>query len=331
MFYWFYRTTHPDGHLNRPIVLWLQGGPGLSGAGVGNFLMLGPVDEKLKPRNATWIQSVSLLFVDYPGDTGFSVVSSPPTTIEDISSDLINMLQGFFSNHTEYKHSPLYIFGQSHGGKVAPALAYYLNKYIQAGLVECNLTGVAMGNAYISSTDIMVSWAPVLYYNSLIDDVQYERMEQTAWLAYQAGEKKRWITVEELQQEMFDQVFGALPGFEVYDYIHPHNIPAALADIERFMNGPVRQKLGIIPEHKRWLGRSLGARAALTDIHQPVWDLVDELLKHSHLDVVVYQGQLDFICSTPGALRWIDRSARLVGCYDNTVQMFRCLRTTARP
>ena len=31
MFYWFYRTTHSDGYLNRPIVLWLQGGPGLSG------------------------------------------------------------------------------------------------------------------------------------------------------------------------------------------------------------------------------------------------------------------------------------------------------------
>ena len=24
MFYWFYKTTHPDGDLDRPIILWLQ-------------------------------------------------------------------------------------------------------------------------------------------------------------------------------------------------------------------------------------------------------------------------------------------------------------------
>ncbi|GAU34977.1 hypothetical protein TSUD_102990 [Trifolium subterraneum] len=36
-----------------PIILWLPGGPGLSG-GLGNFEEIGPLDANLKPRNFTW-------------------------------------------------------------------------------------------------------------------------------------------------------------------------------------------------------------------------------------------------------------------------------------
>ena len=63
MFYWFYRTTHPDGHRKRPIVFWLQGGPGASGIGVGNFLEIGPLDQNMKPRNSTWIQTANVLLL----------------------------------------------------------------------------------------------------------------------------------------------------------------------------------------------------------------------------------------------------------------------------
>ena len=76
MFYWFYRTIHPDGYLNRPIVLWLQGGPGLSGTGLGNILMFGPLDQDLEPRISTWIQTVNVLFVDSPANSGFSLADN---------------------------------------------------------------------------------------------------------------------------------------------------------------------------------------------------------------------------------------------------------------
>ena len=43
------------------------------------------------------------------------------------------------------------------------------------------------------------------------------------------------------------------------------------------------------------------------DVLKPVWHLVDDLLNNTDLDIVVYQGQLDFICNTAGALAWIQR------------------------
>ena len=103
MFYWFYRTTHPDGYLKRPLILWLQGGPGLSGTGHGNFLEFGPLDQNLKPRNISWIQTANILFVDNPVESGFSLVDNAsyiPDTIEEISLDLITGWAWLIRSHS---------------------------------------------------------------------------------------------------------------------------------------------------------------------------------------------------------------------------------------
>ena len=137
MFYWFYRTTHPDGYLNRPIRLWLQGGHDLSGTGLGNFLEIGPLDQNLEPRNTTWIQTANILFIDNSLCAGFSLSDNSssclPTITEEISTDLIDMLQTFINEHTYFQGNPFYIFGQSYGGKIAAALTYYLHNVIEDG------------------------------------------------------------------------------------------------------------------------------------------------------------------------------------------------------
>ena len=159
----FHRTTHPDGYLNRPIVLWLQGGPGLSGTGIGNFLKFGPLNQDLEPRNSTWIQTAYILIVDNPVDVGFSIAnnrSDVPGTTEGISTDLIELLQTFMDEHSYFKTNPFCIMGQSFGGKMAAGLAYYLHKAIQAREIQCNLKGVGIGNSMISHQDNMVTWGP---------------------------------------------------------------------------------------------------------------------------------------------------------------------------
>ncbi|XP_038940970.1 retinoid-inducible serine carboxypeptidase isoform X3 [Rattus norvegicus] len=55
MFWWLYYATNPCKNFSElPLVMWLQGGPGGSSTGFGNFEEIGPLDTRLKPRNTTW-------------------------------------------------------------------------------------------------------------------------------------------------------------------------------------------------------------------------------------------------------------------------------------
>ncbi|XP_032471797.1 retinoid-inducible serine carboxypeptidase isoform X4 [Phocoena sinus] len=55
MFWWLYYATSPSKNFSElPLVMWLQGGPGGSSTGFGNFEEIGPLDRDLKPRRTTW-------------------------------------------------------------------------------------------------------------------------------------------------------------------------------------------------------------------------------------------------------------------------------------
>lgn len=58
MFYWlFYTTADVTNYTERPLIVWLQGGPGGSSTGIGNFEILGPLDLSLQERNYTWVST----------------------------------------------------------------------------------------------------------------------------------------------------------------------------------------------------------------------------------------------------------------------------------
>ena len=279
MFYWFYRTTHTDGYRNRPIVLWLQGGPGLSGTGFGNFLMFGPLDQHLNPRNYTWINTANILFVDYPGDSGFSVFdnsSHTPVTMEEITEDLVTLIKTFMDEHSEINDNPFYIFGQSYGGKTAAALPYYLLKAIESGHVKCNLKGTAIGNGYVFPADFLVTRAVMAYELSLLDDVEYEETQEIAWLGYEEAEKGNWTGFEDYY---YKTCVVCIPA-SIYNIRTNDDSLIYNIEMDDFMNGPSRQKLGIIPDEKKWIrwGGDLQE-----DESEPVWHLVDEVLKSSDI------------------------------------------------
>ena len=341
MFYWFYRTTHPDGYLNRPIILWLQGGPGLSGTGHGNFLEIGPLNQNLEARNVSWIQTANILFVDNPVEFGFSLVDNTsyiPDTIEEISVDLITMLNVFMNEHPCFRTNPFYIFGQSYGGKMTAALTYYLHKAIESDEIECNLKRAGIGNGWVSGTDIMVNWAPMFYQMSLIDDIQLKSLREIAWKAWSNGNNDDWDGVNDGWDNLLSALYQYVPNknwynildlykVEEYEHVESNGTNERIKrkvtageflelgsmydiDISELMNGPIRKKLGIIPDNKIWgegKNRTQKKQFQSRDLLKPVWHLVDEILKTSDVEIIVYSGQLDIICNTSGALRWMRR------------------------
>uniref|UniRef100_A0AAY5E7Y9 Carboxypeptidase n=1 Tax=Electrophorus electricus TaxID=8005 RepID=A0AAY5E7Y9_ELEEL len=152
MFWWLY-TANNSSFENLPLIMWLQGGPGGSSCGFGNFEEIGPLDTDLKPRETSWVRAASVLFVDNPVGTGYSYTDSPDALTKDVAmvaADMMVLLRQFFSEKSEFQGIPFYIFSESYGGKMAAAISAELIKAIQKGSIKCNFAGVALGDSWIS-------------------------------------------------------------------------------------------------------------------------------------------------------------------------------------
>lgn len=107
MFWWLYYTPESINapSVGKPLVMWLQGGPGASSTGFGNFGEIGPLDSNLKIRNQSWLNHANLLFIDNPVGTGYSYVtddSAYVTDNEQIAKDLLKLFKEFISENSEF-------------------------------------------------------------------------------------------------------------------------------------------------------------------------------------------------------------------------------------
>ncbi|KAK1406447.1 hypothetical protein QVD17_41745 [Tagetes erecta] len=334
LFWWLYKSPYrvEDPSKPWPTILWLQGGPGGSGVGFGNFGEIGPLDVNLKPRNSTWLKMADLLFVDSPVGTGFSYVEDDKLFVKtDVESatDLTTLLKAIYNVNTTLQKSPLYIFAESYGGKFAVTLGLSVLQAIKDGQLKLQLGGVALGDSWISPEDFVLSWGPLLKDVSRIDEVGLNKSnslalkikQQLADGQYQAATDS-WFDLEgvildnsgnvDFYNFMSDD--GNSPvvaktkasrhlGKKPYAIISEANGP----DLGSVMNGPIREKLKIIPANVTWGGQSDGVFSALeSDFMKPRIAEVDELLSKG-MNVTVYNGQLDVICATKGTEAWINK------------------------
>jgi len=343
MFWWLfeqddsYKPHFLDVPDEIPVIVWLQGGPGASGVGYGNFEELGPLDINLNRRETSWTGLAHTLFVDNPVGSGYSYVtkdSAYTTDIQQIADDMVALLKGFYTAHPELESNPFYIFCESYGGKMAAATALEIHKEIQAGTMNVNLKGVGLGDAWIHPMDAVNTWAPYLFATGLLDEVGYNAVQKAAnqtQAAVDAGEwtkaTNRWSWTESVIMQNTDYV-------DFYNILAPHyasktrrmeqqvkegKCPADLAEgyrlsvdamqgdpLDTLMNGYVKEYLGI-PNFVTWGGQSGDVfNYQSGDFMKDVVGIVDELIK-TGMKVIVYNGQLDLIVDTPGQEKWVNR------------------------
>ncbi|XP_031174041.1 retinoid-inducible serine carboxypeptidase [Sander lucioperca] len=328
MFWWLY-TADTDSQ-NRPLVMWLQGGPGGSGSGFGNFEEIGPLNRDLEPRKTSWVQAASVLFVDNPVGTGFSYTDRPDgyaTDVATVASDMLVLLQHFFKKMSEFQSNPFYIFSESYGGKMAAAISLELTKAIAQGTVKCNFAGVALGDSWISPLDSVMTWGPYLYTTSLLDDYGLADVSSAAEAVKQAVEQQQFQKATELWSVAETVVEQNTNGVNFYniltqdsdekrtsvagDFIalqtHRHIRPLHSQSLSELMNGPIRKKLGIIPQNVTWGGQADNVFSYMAgDFMRPVVDIVDQLLT-AGVNVTIYNGQLDLIVDTIGQELWVKK------------------------
>ncbi|XP_059804125.1 retinoid-inducible serine carboxypeptidase isoform X2 [Hypanus sabinus] len=329
LFWWlFYSEREAGGNSSAPLVLWLQGGPGASGCGFGNFEEIGPLDVDLNPRNYSWVQAASLLFVDNPVGAGYSYTTDSGAFAKDLDTvvkDMMVLLQNFFQHKPEFQNVPFYIFSESYGGKMAAAIGLELLQAVLHKKVKCHFAGVALGDSWISPLDSVLSWGPFLHSMSLLDDRGLDEVGAAAAEVQAAIEAGHYQQATELWAQTEDVIERCTAGVNFYNILKErspeqsprershhmvslfqrHVRPLQHRSLAELMNGPIRKKLKIIPDFVEWGGQANEVfRNMEGDFMKPVIDTVDQLLA-AGVNVTVYNGQLDLIVDSLGQEAWV--------------------------
>eukprot|EP00029_Vermamoeba_vermiformis_P011734 TRINITY_DN6535_c0_g1_i1.p1 TRINITY_DN6535_c0_g1~~TRINITY_DN6535_c0_g1_i1.p1 ORF type:complete len:430 (-),score=129.79 TRINITY_DN6535_c0_g1_i1:26-1315(-) len=325
MFWWLYGTANKAQRPQTPLVMWLQGGPGASGTGFGNFEEIGPVDVNQNPRPYSWVKAANLLFVDNPVGTGYSYVeddSAYTTNEKQIASDLLALLSGFLKKYPAFRSTPFYIFSESYGGKMAASFAKALYDAIQAGTIQCTFGGVAMGDSWIDPMSFVNAWGPYLYTMGEVDGNGLAQINAAAAATQKLVDQQQWAAATNQwgnTEQILEDVSMNVNFYNILDRTGDNMKKRGLRPfsemflarfqedpLTQLMNGPLKQKLGI-PDNVTWAMESDTVFNYLSvDFMQSVIPTVDYLLKNN-VNVVVISGNLDLICCTIGTLNWMSK------------------------
>ncbi|KAL5730745.1 Serine carboxypeptidase-like 27 [Ranunculus cassubicifolius] len=184
LFYWLVESpTHSD---SKPLVLWLNGGPGCSSIAFGAAEEIGPF--RIHPDGNTlfvnpysWNQLANVIFLDSPAGVGYSYsnttsdlyTSGDKRTAEDAYVFLVNWLERF----PEYKHRDFYITGESYAGHYVPQLSqivYERNKGVENPVL--NFKGFMVGNAVIDDYHDFIGTFEYWWTHGLISDETYHSL-----------------------------------------------------------------------------------------------------------------------------------------------------------
>ncbi|KAL8120519.1 serine carboxypeptidase-like 34 [Apium graveolens] len=188
LFYWFFEATEsPE---NKPLLLWLNGGPGCSSIGYGEAEELGPFltqkgQPELRFNNHSWNKAANLLFLESPIGVGFSY-SNTSSDLNDLgdtitAKDSYIFLVNWFKRFPQFKSHEFYIAGESYAGHYVPQLSEVIfdeNKHVSKE-EYINFKGFMIGNALMDDeTDqkgmIDYAWDHAVISDHLFDELQLE-------------------------------------------------------------------------------------------------------------------------------------------------------------
>ncbi|XP_019162575.1 PREDICTED: serine carboxypeptidase-like 31 [Ipomoea nil] len=168
LFYWFYESlTLPE---EKPLVLWLNGGPGCSSVGYGATQEIGPflVDSDgsgLTANPYSWNREANLLFLESPIGVGFSYsnMSADFVNLGDdfAANDAYTFLHKWFLKFPSFRTRAFYIAGESYAGKYVPQLAELIVDKNKDPSLSIDLRGVLLGNPETSDAE---DWKGIVDY-----------------------------------------------------------------------------------------------------------------------------------------------------------------------
>ncbi|PAN17395.1 hypothetical protein PAHAL_3G128500 [Panicum hallii] len=187
LFYWVFEAQTPPEE--KPLLLWLNGGPDCSSLGYGAASELGPLrvireGTALKFNEYAWDKEANLLFLESPVGAGFSYTNTSSDldklnddfVAEDAYSFLVNWLQRF----PEYKDREFYIAGESYAGHYVPQLVALVSERNKEkkGKAYINIKGFIVGNPVTNDYYDSKGLAEYAWSHAVVSDEVYSRIKK---------------------------------------------------------------------------------------------------------------------------------------------------------
>lgn len=208
----------------KPLLLWLQGGPGKSSL-YGQFLENGPlgIDASGKPyrRKHTLLKKMNIVYVDQPVGAGYSFGKKYPGTIDEASIHLMRFIRRFLRIYPEYTDRTFYVAGESYGARSAVGVVQrILTRYPEE--LPLQFKGVMLGVGFLFPLLELINSADYLHYSGLLDEnSRYKFAEQFEKIAYLVQQEKFQqaalllsVTVMNMRPGGQKSLFQNLTGFE---------------------------------------------------------------------------------------------------------------------
>ncbi|KAI3446715.1 hypothetical protein Pfo_003380 [Paulownia fortunei] len=155
LFYWFFEADEDPS--SKPLVLWLNGGPGCSSIAFGLAEEIGPFhvekDGKTLYLNPySWNKAANILFLDSPVGVGFSYSNTSSDLLSNgdkrTAADNLEFLLQWFERFPQYRGRDFYLTGESYAGHYVPQLSQTIVGHNHKnGEDIINLKGFMVGNA----------------------------------------------------------------------------------------------------------------------------------------------------------------------------------------
>ncbi|XP_042395179.1 serine carboxypeptidase-like 34 [Zingiber officinale] len=183
LFYWLLEATSDVD--KKPLLLWLNGGPGCSSIGFGAVEELGPFlmqkgVPELRLNEHSWNKEANLLFLESPVGVGFSYTntSSDIQALGDkiTAEDAYIFLVNWFKRFPQFKSHDFYISGESYAGHYVPQLSEKIfDENKQASKDDyINFKGFMIGNALLDDDTDQTGMIDYAWDHAVISDRVYK-------------------------------------------------------------------------------------------------------------------------------------------------------------
>ena len=313
MFYWFTECLNGDiMNDDRPLVLWLQGGPGCSSQ-TGNLFEFGPlyIDENLNPqvRDVTWASEYHLLFIDNPLGAGYSFAATDEDYVinfQQMASNLYKMLLKLNQKYPTWFNRDFYIFGESYAGHWIPAIAHKILQENKAVQITKNfvipLRGIGIGDGWTDPFFQLSHNADFAFSLGLVDEKERQVVANHEKEGRDFIQDKNFCQALESFDAVMDTITTSGGGLNVYNIREFGSYDTSA--IDNWLNLNSTKELLNVPHDVEFTSCDGTAYAKLcNDFMNTVKPLFPSIL--AEIPVLLFNGQDDLIVNTPSAENWI--------------------------